>query len=127
METNAAQRFLLDFAEEIEGDIPPIRPHTTGRNKHDPTFGVESIGVEMFQGRWWFPNDPEDRNHLHPELEGLLAEMRKYTPDSHMGDRLSSQWIANMGAHTMRRGPPRGRARVRSFAPVDSERRDVDV
>lgn len=127
VETNAAQRFLLDFAEEIEGDIPPIRPHTTGRNKHDPTFGVESIGVEMFQGRWWFPNDPEDRNHLHPELEGLLAEMRKYTPDSHMGDRLSSCWISNMGAHTMRRGPPRGRARVRSFAPVDSDRRDVDV
>jgi hypothetical protein len=127
VETNAAQRFLLDFAEEIEGDIPPIRPHTTGRNKHDPTFGVESIGVEMFQGRWWFPNDPEDRGHLHPELQGLIAEMRDYAPDKHMGDRLSSTWIANMGAHTMRRGPPRGRARVRSFAPVDSDRRDVDV
>lgn len=120
VENNAAQRFLLDFAEVADLDeLPPILPHTTGRNKHDPTFGVESIGVEMFQGRWLFPNDG---GVMHAEVAALLEEMRKYSPESHMGDRLASLWIANMGAHGKRRGPARGTARARVFAPVDGAR-----
>lgn len=125
VETNAAQRFLLDFAEVADLDeLPPILPHTTGRNKHDPTFGVESISVEMFQGRWAFPNDG---GVMDKELAALLAEMRAYSPDSHMGDRVSSLWIANMGAHTKRRGPRKGKARARAFAPMDGEKREYDL
>lgn len=125
VENNGAQKFLLDFAETMDIDVaPPIRPHTTGRNKHDPTFGVESIGVEMFQGRWMFPNDA---GHMDDELAKLVRDMREYAPDKHMGDRVSSCWIANMGAHTMRGGPKKSRVRARMFAPVDAERREYDL
>lgn len=125
VESNAAQRFLLDFAEMAQLDeMPPIRPHQTGRNKHDPTFGVESIGVEMFQGRWMFPHDGDV---MDKELAALLAEMRAYSPDQHTGDRHMSLWIANVGAYTMRRGPAKGKVRARPFAAVDGGQREYDL
>lgn len=126
VENNGAQQFLLDFAEMADLDeLPPVRPHTTGRNKRDPTFGVEAVNVEMLQGRWMFPND---HGVMDREIEELLREMRKFTPDSHMGDRLASLWIASMGAHTMR-GGLRGQrpVRARVFAPVDGDRREFDL
>ena len=127
VEDNGAQKFLIDFAMAMGlTEIPPIRPHTTGRNKHDPTFGVESIATEMFQGRWTFPN-VNNGGVIHEEMAALLKEMRDYNPDDHMGDRVSSLWIANMGAHTLRTAPGTNQVRARAFAPMDNDKREYDL
>lgn len=93
VEDNAAQRFVVETAQDTGEQITiPVRPFTTGRNKIDPTFGVESMSAEFDSGRWILPCD---RNLVcHPELEELIGEMEAYDPAVHTGDRLMAMWIA---------------------------------
>lgn len=94
IEDNGGQDFLRQFAAELTA--VPVRSHHTGSNKWDPRFGIESVGVELENGKWIIPCDV----HLDtvPELTKWIADMRNYTPEDHVGDRFMASWIAREGA-----------------------------
>ena len=83
IESNAAQAYLTQFVAEQR---VPVEAHTTGRNRNDPAFGLESIAVEMEQGRWIIPDAPATR--------AWAQEMLAYSPRAHAGDRLIASWLA---------------------------------
>lgn len=93
VESNAAQQYIVDFTK-AEARIP-VRSFHTGRNKHDPTYGVESIAVEMSRGQWIIPNRA---GQCHPDVQAWIADMLYYHPESHTGDYLMACWIAREGA-----------------------------
>ena len=91
VENNAGMDFIVQFAR---GSFAvPIRPFTTGRNKMDPAFGVESIAAEMAGGKWVIPSS----GGLHPEVERWVNEMLYYDPRAHTGDSLMASWFAREG------------------------------
>lgn len=96
VEDNAAQSFLLQWAQNSG---VPARPFTTGKNKFDERFGVESLAVEMRNGLWVIPSGYE--GGLHPELQAWIQEMLLYDPNSHTGDRLMACWFAREVARSM--------------------------
>jgi len=79
----------------------PILPFTTGKNKADPSFGVEAMGVEFANGKWIIPND---NGICDPEVETWLNEVLAFHPDAHTGDSLMSSWFAKEGERLG--GPP---------------------
>jgi len=94
VENNAAQDYLLQFARA--GSAVPIRAFTTGKNKASPEFGVESIAVEMSNGKWIIPND--GGGVMHPEVAQWIQEMLFFDPNAHTGDTLMASWFAREGA-----------------------------
>jgi hypothetical protein len=87
VESNAAQAYLVQF---LRGAGVPVEAHTTGRNKHDPAYGVESLAVELEQGRWIVPDAPATRE--------WMRELIAYSPDGHAGDRVMASWFAREAA-----------------------------
>lgn len=94
VESNAAQRFLVQFA--AEGRLP-VRPFFTGKNKYDEHFGVESVAVEIRNGHWILPSGPSGAD-VDDEAREWMREMLFYTPEAHTGDRLMASWFAREGA-----------------------------
>lgn len=92
VENNAAQDFILQFARN-RGALP-ILPFTTGKNKADPMFGVESLAAEISAGAWVIPNHD---GVMHPEVAEWVDEMLYYDPRAHTGDRLMAAWFAREG------------------------------
>lgn len=93
VEDNGAQLYLLQFLGE-DSNIPVV-PFTTGKQKRDPILGVEGMAIELFNGKWVFPNKA---GRMDPELEALISEMLFYSPDKHTGDRLISLYFARTKA-----------------------------
>lgn len=79
----------------------PIQPITTGRNKADPIFGVESLAAELANGKWIIP---AKHGHAPDEAEAWIEEMLYYNPKQHTGDRLMAAWFARTGAERSERG-----------------------
>lgn len=104
VETNAAQKFILQFARDANVDLP-VKAFTTGDNKSNPDFGIESLAVEMERGQWIIPS--RGRKPLTKEVDAWLRDLLHYSPSAHTPDTLIAQWIAREGAITR---PP---ARVR--------------
>jgi hypothetical protein len=92
VENNAAQDFLLQWIRDEDVSVP-IRAHTTGRNKADPTNGVESMFIEIQQGAWLIPCD--SRGKSPPTVQSWLQDLRQYTPGEHTGDFLMAAWLAD--------------------------------
>jgi hypothetical protein len=93
VENNAAQDFILQFARDVSS--VPIRPFTTGKQKASPEFGVESLAVEMFNGKWVIPND---NGRVPKDVTAWMMEMLYYDPGSHTGDRLMASYLAREAA-----------------------------
>lgn len=90
VENNAAQNYLLEFAEDLT--CLPVRPHTTGSvNKHDIAHGVESLGIELAQGKWMIPCSDD----MIPceEIGECIKGCFKYDPTRHTSDWLMAWWI----------------------------------
>lgn len=105
VESNAAQRFLVDFIEERQREEFSVHAHyTTGANKRDLSWGLESLAVELRAGRWVLPSDMLGLP-VEEELRALIVEMDEYRPLEHTGDRLMATWIA--------------REQARKFAPEE--------
>ncbi len=122
VENNAAQQFILQFAAETTR--AQLKAFTTGHNKADPAFGVESLATELEAG-WWIIPSPEDRGDpLPPEVEAWVSEMVGYDPrpGKHTGDRIMSSWFAREGARTFERRHHRGRKRGASVAEIRTEK-----
>lgn len=106
VESVAAQKFILEFATAISS--VPVLPFQTGKNKHDPAFGFESLGAEMANGKWIIPNAD---GRIHPEVEHWIRELLYYDPDAHTGDRAMASWIAREAARVQ----PKRRGTVRTM------------
>ncbi len=74
-----------------------VDAHTTGRNRHDPVFGIESLAVELEPGRWIVPDDVETRTWAR-ELIGFSAA-------GHPGDRVVASWLAREAAREYEERP----------------------
>lgn len=79
----------------------PVLPMTTGKNKADPIFGVESLAAELANGKWIVPSK---HNHAPDEAEAWIEEMLFYNPKNHTGDRLMASWFARTAAERAERG-----------------------
>lgn len=103
VEANAAQDFLVQLMNMGGSEGVPVKSFYTGRNKHDPMFGVESIAAEMSVGLWALPSWDGTKEGTDEEVEMLIDEMLEYTPNNHTGDILMSLWIAREAARTSRK------------------------
>jgi hypothetical protein len=94
VENNASQEFLVQILQHHTSI--PIIPFTTGKNKADPSFGVEAMGAEMASNppKWIIPSQD---GRCHPEVDAWIGEMLSYHPEAHAGDRLMASWIGKEG------------------------------
>lgn len=90
VENVAAQDYIVQLLRK-QTNIP-VFPFTTGRNKADPRFGVESLAGEIASTKWIIPCG--EYGELDPEVEAWIQEMLFYNPDGHTGDRLMAMWFA---------------------------------
>jgi hypothetical protein len=90
VENNAAQHFILQFAIEI-GGVVPIFPFTTGKNKVNPVYGVESLAAEFANAHWLIPS--KGGVAICPQMQKWIQEMLFYDPNGHTGDRLMASWF----------------------------------
>lgn len=95
VEDNAAQDYILQ--DVVDRSSVPVKPFTTGRNKMNIEYGVESLSAEMDNGKWIIPSEG---GKSHPEVEAWILEMLYYDPRKHTGDRLMASWIAREAART---------------------------
>lgn len=100
VESNGVQIWLKQF---ITKDYAiPVKPFYTGRNKYDPSFGIESLAIEFSQGKWVLPNRGGEARgihaQMHPQVKKLIDQMMRYDPASHTGDVLMACWLAREGA-----------------------------
>ena len=89
VENNGAQQFLLDMCE---GKVP-VFAFTTGSNKWDEKFGVESLAVEMRNGLWIMPSGT-DGQQVPEEGRVFMNQCLYFDPEQHTGDRLMAGWLA---------------------------------
>jgi len=90
VENNAAQHFILQFAIEM-GGVVPIIPFTTGKNKANPAYGVESLAAEFANAFWAIPS--KGGVAICPQMRQWIQEMLFYDPNGHTGDRLMASWF----------------------------------
>jgi hypothetical protein len=107
VESNAAQMYLVQFLREAGIGVDA---HTTGRNKHDPQFGVESLAVEFERGQWVVPDSPMTRT--------WMRELLAYNPAGHTGDRVMASWLAREAARTAEAAPPFPVPFITGLAPM---------
>lgn len=102
VENNAMQQMVVDMLRD-KTQIPVI-PFTTGKNKANYEFGIESLAAEMAGGKWVIPHDspmpntPGKTVPMHKEIAEWIQEMLFYDPKEHTGDRLMASWMAREGA-----------------------------
>jgi len=107
VENNGAQDYILQFVRDAGVGVDA---HTTGRNKHDPQFGVESLAVEFERGQWVVPDSPMTR--------AWMRELLAYSPAGHTGDRVMASWLAREAARTAEGAPPFPVPFLTSLAPM---------
>jgi len=91
VENNAAQDYILQFTRKRHKGTR-IVPHTTGRNKAHPEFGVEGIFIEFMNGAWMIPC--EEDGAMDPMVESLVEGCLEYQPSKHTHDALMALWFA---------------------------------
>lgn len=92
VEGNAAQQYLIQFAQQKDKSLR-IQSHTTTRaNKQNLDFGVESVFTELKNEAWIIPCDAQGK--CDSEVQEWVNEMLYYQPPpAHTGDRLMASWI----------------------------------
>lgn len=85
VENNGCQEFVRQFALDADAALA-ITAHTTGRAKADPTYGVQSLFIELSNGAWEIPCD---RNGVvHPNVQRWIDGCLYYIPGAHTDDAL---------------------------------------
>lgn len=111
VESNGAQEFLVQLLKSNDARVP-VRSFFTGKNKHDPRYGVEALASEIAQGQWIFPSLDGTISGCDKKLRLLIEEMLNYQPTKHTGDRLMALWIARESARAALGQTTRGKAWV---------------
>ena len=110
VENNGAQQFLLDLLTSQGGGNVPVKGfQTTGKNKYEPVYGVESLAKEIASGQWIFPSSDGTYSGCEPAMQWLLDACRAYTRGKHTPDGLMAMWICREAM----RAEPAKKARVR--------------
>ena len=94
VEDNGVQGWMLEMIGEKRAI--PVLPFSTGMNKWNPSYGVESVFIEFSNSKWVIPS--RDAVPLSQEAKKWLAECSNYHPSAHTGDRLMASWFAKEGA-----------------------------
>jgi hypothetical protein len=98
VENVQAQQYLVQFGwQHTRATIIPFK---TGRNKADPTFGLESLAVEMANGMWAFPNSSKGSDGapvVSKEIDALISGLLYYERGKHTADHLMAMWFAREG------------------------------
>ena len=90
-----------------------MRSHHTGSNKRDQHFGVESVGLEVYNGKWAIPSRDgvPSRCATEPDASpgeiGLaIRELCAFSPNPkvHTGDRAMAWWICREAIRTSAAG-----------------------
>lgn len=91
VENNAAQDFIRQQALHLDASLP-IKPHTTGRTKAHPEYGVPGGFVEISNGAWLIPNDRSGTCHPHVQkwIDGCLY----YVASKHTHDTVMAWYFA---------------------------------
>jgi len=100
VEGNSAQKLIRDWAREKNVNVMIRARDTTGKNKMDPRFGIESIFHEVERGAWLIPSDA--KGAMPAGVADWVQDLFDYEPDQHTGDVLMASWIAREQAR--RRG-----------------------
>lgn len=118
VENNATQQWIIEFV--LEADQVPMIPFTTGSNKANPDFGVDSLSIEFSQGGWAIPcrKSPVDPDQylVDKEIGVWLDGLRDHDAESHTSDTTMASWFAREGArrsYELTRKGKGGKARVR--------------
>ena len=98
VENNGVQDWIRQFTLKDHPTIP-IYPFSTGRNKADPNFGVDTIATEFKNGGWVLPcvaRGPDEFAY-DDEIEEWLGQCKDYERDPHTGDHVMASWFAREG------------------------------
>jgi len=91
VEVNAAAKFLLQYDHvrrwQAKNGVDII-PHTTGRNKTDEEFGVQTLAPHYRYGRIRLPASMQSKQRIMP----LIDEVTKY-PHGRTDDCVMAQWF----------------------------------
>jgi hypothetical protein len=98
VENVAAQDFIIQFTRK-KSAVPIVPFTTTGKRKHHPQFGLESMATEMASQKWIIPSH---RGRCHSQVRAWIDEMLYYDPNGHPGDRLMASWFAREGSRLTR-------------------------
>lgn len=93
VENNAYQEALRrDLADTT---TLPIRGYTTGGEKYDPIIGINSLAIDLENGKWILPYSNKDP-YTQQMVDILVGGMLDY-PGGHTEDLLMATWFANTG------------------------------
>lgn len=129
VESNGLQSQLVQYNQEIMTRLTArgvrVVPHiTTGHNKWDPNFGVESMATMFYNRQISLPTkDVASRNRIRPLVEQLTA-----FPMGAVTDLVMAMWFAELGAREVfqRSAMPLFDPRVKLPPRLASRRRVVD-
>ena len=105
VEINVANRFLVQykfFTDWLRFRGVQMVPHTTGRNKTDPEYGVWSLQDLWRFGRIRLPNS--DRDPVRLKVMKFVEEMCTY-PDAVTTDLLMAHWFYEFQLPKLYHGP----------------------
>lgn len=97
VENNAGQQMIVDMLRAKGGTGFPVYEHTTGTNKANSEFGIQSVFQDFYTGAWLVPNDHAGR--CHPYVQRWIQACLDYTPTKHADDGLVAAWIARTQAY----------------------------
>ena len=93
VEDNGVQGWIQqDIVAETSIDVIT---KTTTSEKWDPATGVDSIGLELYNGKWIIPSIPDDNGFPRPatkEIGEWIREMLNFQVGAHTGDRLMASY-----------------------------------
>ena len=110
-ESNGVQIWLEQ--EVVVSSAVQIMSIDTGKEKWDPATGVESIGIELHNGKWVIPSVEGAGGRAVPATPGLQAwvdQMANFEINSHTGDLLMASYIGRCKAREIERNKNRRRA-----------------
>lgn len=96
VENNALQAAFVDLIRLIpDAPVIPIRGFTTGRQKADPSIGIEGIDIELANGDWIIPAGEFDSHEVGCRCDWCRwkDEVGTY-PNCETSDGLMATWFA---------------------------------
>ena len=110
VENNATQQWIIEFT--LLEDQLAIVPFTTGANKANIDYGVDSLALEFSTSSWAIPcarkPGTTDEFLTNDEVGAWLDGLQDHDANSHTSDTTMASWFAREGA---RRFFSRGRGK----------------
>lgn len=99
VESNAAQRAIAEFTQQLDRRLRVHAFYTTDVAKGARFTGVEAVFTELMRGLWELPS-ADGSGDVPRVIKALEDECVFYSPTKHMGDHLAALWLARQGLAT---------------------------